>query len=130
MQNQSASDVAGINARNRMDVANVGEAGANFRTGLTTSTQKSIADQSLGLEREKLAQQSTQFGQTIGLDRDKFNESSFQGRLGLTKPITTYDGLGGKTSSPGINFSDPKQTNVMTDDELRQRRAAIASGNY
>lgn len=143
MQNQSASDVAGINARNRMDVANVGEAGANFRTGLTTSTQKSIADQSLGLDRERLAQQGAQFGQTFALDTARAQESAIQGRAQLETPEYGAPSFNPKSGSMESGIRRPPITGLapsplaplgggsalsMESDETLKRRRAEAAG--
>jgi hypothetical protein len=76
MNNQSARDVAGITGQTHRDVTGLQNQGAMDRTRLTTDTQRDIAGQSLGFDREKLAQQGQQFGQTFGLDVAKAQDTS------------------------------------------------------
>lgn len=142
MQNQGAADVAGINARSRMDVANVNEAGANYRTGLTTDTQTSIAGMEDRTKRAQLAQQNQQFGQTFGLDTAKAQESAIQGRaaLGVNEYGTpSFNPKSGAMESavkrPAITNLAPSPLSTMgsgnglgmeSDDTLRKIRAQLA----
>ena len=142
MQNQGAADVAGINARSRMDVANVGEQGANYRTGLTTGTQQSIAGMEDLTKRAQLAQQNQQFGQTLGLDTAKAQESAIQGRAMLGVPEMGNPTLNLKTSQMESTIKRPAITNLApsplstlgsgnglgmeSDDTLRKIRAQLS----
>jgi len=120
--------IAGMNNQSSQDIAGLNNQGANYRTSLATGTQMNIAGMENALGQRRLDQQGQQFGQTLGLDRDKFDEQTFQDRLKLTRPITIFDpDTSMKKSVDGIDFS--KLPNVLTGNELLERRSKLASGS-
>jgi|GEM_PF-5126733 len=143
MQNQGAANVAGINAQSRQDVANIGEAGANARTGLTTRTQRDIAGMENQLGRDRLNQQGQQFNQTLGLDTAKAKESSIQGRAALQSPeygapsfnprtgamesAIKRPAIAGLAPSPLSTLGGGSGLSMESDEDLRRRRALAAA---
>lgn len=158
----AAMDRAQLASQTQMGVAGINESGANTRTGMTTQaqrdiaarqdqgalartqlqtgTQRDIAGQSLGFDREKLAQQGQQFGQTLALDTGKAQETAIQSRAQLATPEYGTPTFNPKTSvmesgvkRPPITGLAPSPLSTLaggsalaaeTDDDLKKRRAA------
>lgn len=141
----AAMDRARLAAQTQTNVAGINESGAMARTGMTTQAQRDIASQSLGFDREKLAQQGQQFGQTIALDIGKAQETAIQARAELASPQYGTpafnprggtDGRGGMESavkrpaitglapSPLSRLGGVSDLGMESDDDLRKRRAA------
>uniref|UniRef100_I2Q019 Uncharacterized protein n=1 Tax=Desulfovibrio sp. U5L TaxID=596152 RepID=I2Q019_9BACT len=102
MNNQSAQDIANSKDQAQRDIAALQDQGANYRTGLSTSTQSSIADGQLGLEGAKAAAE----------DQTR--------RYALTKPSTVWnEQTGERGSQPGVNFSQPPDIGTSPLDRFR-----------
>lgn len=112
LQDAGADRRTGMQTQSQRDIAALQDQGALARTQLTTGTQKAIADQSLGVERDKIA------------------EDSYNKRVGLTRPMTIYDQDGMRSSVPGVDFSKPLNVGIespfSSDEETRKARNRLA----
>jgi len=76
----------GMNNQNQWATANLQNIGANYRTGLTTDTQRDIAGQEDATRRMQIGQQGSQFDRSFGLDTAKALDTSQRGWADLGRP--------------------------------------------
>lgn len=142
MVNQAqAARAAAANAA-QTNIATLQDQGATTRTGMQTGTQRDIASQTLGFDREKLAQQGQQFGQTFGLDTAKAQEAAIQSRATLGMPeygTPTYNynkkqietmikrpAITNLAPSPLSTLGGQNGIGMESDDTLRKIRSQLA----
>ncbi len=114
LTNKAQADRAAAANAAQTNIATLQDQGATTRTGMQTGTQLDIAGMEDRTKRTQLA------------------EESYLKRQGLTRPITTYDQDGMRTSTSGVDFSRPSSVGIESplDEEARRRRAAAAGIAY
>lgn len=114
MTNEAQAARAAAANATQTNIATLQDQGATTRTGMQTGTQLQIA------------------GQEDQTKRLQIGEESYLKRQGLTRPITTYDQDGFRTSTPGVDFSRPTNVGIASplDEDIRKRRAAAAGISY
>jgi len=114
LTNKAQADRAAAANATQNNIATLQDQGATTRTGMQTGTQLQIA------------------GQEDQTKRLQIGEESYLKRQGLTRPITTYDQDGMRTSTPGVDFSRPGNVGMESpiDEDARRRRAAAAGISY